>query len=101
LLWRRGLWRDDDDDAGDGGAAGNVDSGDGGDEETPDTAEEEGDDGSGNDSAADAVGLLLVTRTRRAPGARRHDGEGRADIQLPLQTEDFDILDVTVGLRRR
>ncbi len=94
----------DDDGGGDGGAAtATLDSGDGADEETPEaTVEEEGDDDSGDDSAADAVDACsLVTKDEAEAALGAPVGEGEAGEFPPVyncryQTEDFDILDVTV-----
>ena len=94
----------DDDAGGDGGAAtATLDSGDGGDEETPEaTAEGEGDDDGGDDSTADAVDACsLVTKDEAEAALGAPVGDGEAQDFAPIyncryETEDFDILDVTV-----
>ncbi len=97
-----------DDDAGDDGGAptATLDSGDGGDsadEETPEaTPEDEGGDDSGDDGAAgavDACSLVTKDEAEAALGAPVSDGEAQEFPPIyncRYQTEDFDILDVTV-----
>ena len=97
----------DDDEAGDDGAAtATADSGDdgddGGDEETPEATIAEGDDDNGDDSSADAIDVCaLVTKDEAEAALGAPVGDGEAQGFPPIyncryQTEDFDILDVTV-----
>jgi len=98
---------DDDDGGADGAATATEDSGDGGDDtgddETPEaTADGDGDDDGGEGSSEDAVdacSLITKDEAEAALGDAVDDGEP-GDFppvySCRYQTEDFDILDVTV-----